>query len=64
MQNRFKSKVVWSTIFALVLFILKNYGLLEVLQLSSDDYNYIVDSILGIMVILGVLNNPTDSEGF
>jgi len=64
MQNRLRSKVVWVSFASLLLFILKNYALLEPLQLTSEEYNFIVNLILEIFILLGILNNPKDKEKF
>lgn len=64
MQNRLKSKVVWLSFASLLLFILKNYALLDTLQLTSDDYNFVVNLILEILIMLGILNDPTNKKNF
>jgi len=58
-QNRWKSKTLWVSIASLILYILKAYNLLDVLQLSSEEFNTIVDLLLGIMVMAGILSSPT-----
>lgn len=63
-QNRFKSPVVWSAIVALILFILKNYGLLKSVGLDENSYNEFANLIFAILTVLGILNNPTDKEEF
>jgi len=62
MQNRFKSKYLWLAIFALVSFILKNWGLFEVVGLNADSFNELTDLVLALLVALGIVNNPTDKE--
>lgn len=64
MQNRLKSKVVWVSIASLVLMILKNYNLLEEINLTADSYNEIIDSIISVLVLFGILNNPTKNNSF
>ena len=64
MQNRLQSKVVWVSVASLVLLILKNYGLLDNLGLTVESYNEIVDSIVAILVLFGILNNPNSKDNF
>lgn len=60
MQNRLKSKVLWLAMFALVGFILGNWGLFELLGLTSETFNTLTELILAVLIGLGVVNNPTD----
>lgn len=62
MQHRLKSPVVWSTIAAQVLAILVALGLIDVGQ--SETVNTVIVAILQMFVAFGVLNNPTDKDGF
>jgi len=61
-QNRFKSKYVWLAIFALVGFILQNWGIYDVIGLTNETYQQLVDLILGVLIALGIVNNPTDKQ--
>jgi phi LC3 family holin len=61
-QNRFKSPIVWFSLAGLVLLILNTYGLLPKLGLTTEQFNTIISSIVGLLVSVGILNNPTDSE--
>jgi uncharacterized membrane protein len=58
-QNRFKSKVVWASVLAQVLVIV---GLF--LPQLSDTIKVIGTSILEIVTVLGILNNPSDATNF
>ena len=62
--NRWKSKIVWSSSFALILIILGSLGLYEKLGITEDKLKTVVDSILSLLVVLGILNNPTTTEKF
>jgi uncharacterized membrane protein len=64
MQSRFKSKVTWVAIAALLLFILKNYGLLTPIGLTPDSYNELVTLIFTVLTAFGIFNNPTNKEEF
>ena len=61
-QNRLKSKVVWATLAAQILSILV---LLEVLTpTQSEVINQVVGAVLQLLVVYGVLNNPTSATTF
>ena len=64
MQNRFKSKAAWVAIAALMLFILKTYGLLEVIGLTEDSFNELTTLIFAVALAFGVFNNPTNKDSF
>ena len=55
MQNRFKSWVLWASIASFVVFVLKTYFGVVIPQVDT-----LVNMILSIMVLFGVVNNPTD----
>jgi uncharacterized membrane protein len=57
-QNRWKSPVVWASIATQILSILVLTGVL--LPGLSDTINTVIGSVLQMLVVLGVLNNPTD----
>jgi uncharacterized membrane protein len=63
-QNRWKSKIVWASTFSLLLVILGNVGLYEVIGITEEKLRMVINDILSILVLLGVLNNPTDAEKF
>lgn len=59
MQSRLKSKAAWAATISLILFIVKNYFNIEIPK---------VDELLNLLLIelsvLGIFNNPTDSEKY
>jgi uncharacterized membrane protein len=59
MQSRLKSKVVWASVLAQVLIIV---GLF--LPQISDTVKIVGASVLEILTVFGILNNPTDSTSF
>jgi uncharacterized membrane protein len=58
-QNRFKSYPLWVAIGSLVALILKDWFGVEI-----PSYDVIIDGILSILVMVGVLNNPTDKSNW
>ena len=63
-QSRWRSKGAWVSVAALVLFILKTYGLLAPIGLTEDSFQELTTLIFAVAVAFGVFNNPTNSEGF
>ena len=57
MQNRFKSWALWLAIAALVVFCVKQFGGVDI----SNTVNGLLNVLLPILVMLGIINNPTDS---
>ncbi|WP_297629719.1 holin [uncultured Clostridium sp.] len=53
--SRFKNYGLWVSIAALVPMVLQGFGL----KVLPDNYSEIVTAVLGILVMAGILNNPT-----
>ena len=60
MQNRFKSKVLWGAIIAQVLSLLVTVGVIDTGM--SSTLNGVAVAILEMLVVFGIVNNPTDKE--
>ncbi len=63
-QNRWRSKVVWTTVIALIILLGGNYGLWDAIGMTSDTFQTAANLVLTILVAVGIINNPTDSENF
>ncbi len=63
-QNRLKSLPLWSAIVAQVFAILELTGAFKAMGLDMGVAGDVVASILQLLVLFGVLNNPTDKENF
>lgn len=63
-QSRWKSSVVWTTIVSLIVILIGNYGLWEYIGMDSEVFQKVANLILSILVMVGILNNPTNKEGF
>lgn len=61
MQNRWRSKVVWTAITAQVIAILLALGVIDAGQ--GDTINNVIISVLQLMVVFGVVNDPTNASG-
>lgn len=62
MQCRWKSKMVWLAVVAELVSILMLLGVID--MGVGDTVNSIAVSVCELLVILGVLNNPTDGQAF
>lgn len=63
-QNRWKSPVVWASIAAQVLVILQIAGVWERVGIPESLVSDLVAAIIQLAVLGGVLNNPTDPNGY
>ncbi len=59
-QNRWKSPVLWTSIVAQILGILMMTGVID--TGLSETVNQIAAGVLQLLVLVGVLNNPTDKQ--
>jgi uncharacterized membrane protein len=62
LQNRLKSPVVWTSVTAQVLSLMVLLGVFD--AGLSDAVKNVAAAALQLLVVLGVLNNPTDSTSF
>ena len=58
-MNRWKNYGLWVAVVSLLGLILGNYGLYTTLGLTSESFKAIADAILSILVMAGILSNPT-----
>lgn len=57
--ERLKSPAVWISMGSLIIFILKTYT-----KEDTSQYNVVLDMIITVLIGMGILNNPTDKQGF
>ena len=62
MQARIKSPVVWTAVVAQLITVAVTLGWIDVGQ--SEAVNSLMAAVMQILVVFGVLNNPTDKAGF
>ena len=63
-QSRWTSKVVWTTIIALVVLLGGNYGLWDLIGMTSETFQTAANLVLTVLVAVGIINNPSDAEKF
>lgn len=63
-QNRFKSWALWVSIAGALWVIMSAFGLTEAIGISETEWNTLLDAIGSVLIVFGVVNNPTDSSHF
>jgi uncharacterized membrane protein len=63
-QSRWRSKAAWASILGLIGLIFSNYGLYNLLGITNETWQALVQALLAALVAFGVLNNPTDPNHF
>lgn len=61
-QNRLKSWALWVSLFGALWIILSTFGVTEVLGVDQSGWKQVFDAIGSILVIFGVVNNPTKKD--
>lgn len=59
MQNRFRSKVVWGAVLGQILLVIGIF-----LPNISNEVKVVGGAVIEILTLFGILNNPTNKEGF
>lgn len=62
--NRFRSPVVWASLGSLILWILKSSGKLAVLGLDAESFNTGWNLMTGVLIAIGIINNPESQDKF
>lgn len=62
MQNRLKSKVVWIAALAQIVIILQLTGVLQISDIEI--VNGVATAVIQMLVLFGVLNDPTSKVNF
>lgn len=60
MPKRLKNKGLWVAVAAFVGMILQDMGV----PFTPEKYQTYVDAILGLLVLAGILNNPSIGKGY
>lgn len=58
--SRFKSWAVWLSLGALVIYIVKTFGGVDI----SEEVNGLLNVLCPLLVAFGIINNPTDPSHF
>jgi uncharacterized membrane protein len=60
MQNRFKSWALWTSVAALVVFVVREFANVDI----APTVDGLLDVLLPVLVAFGIVNNPTDKQNF
>lgn len=63
-QNRFKSWALWLSLAGALWVIICNTGLAEKIGITEGAFYDIVNAIGSLLVVFGIVNNPTDKQNF
>lgn len=59
-QSKFKSKLFWVGIISIFMLLGGNYGLWDLIGMTSETFQTLANLVLGTLGIVGVVNDPTD----
>jgi phi LC3 family holin len=59
-MSRFKNYALWVAVASLGLIVAQAFGL----DIAEDKYNEVINAVLTVLVLAGVINNPTSGTGF
>lgn len=63
-QERYKSWALWLSVAGAVWTILSAFGIPEKIGVDKGMAKTVLDSIGSILIAFGILNDPTNKEGF
>lgn len=63
-QNRWQSPVLWAAVVAQVMTILQITGAFRAMGLDAGIVGDVAASLIQILILFGVLNDPTNKVGF
>lgn len=58
--SRFKSWAVWVSLGALIIYIVKTFGGIDI----SAEVNGLLEVLCPVLIAFGIVNNPTDKSHF
>jgi uncharacterized membrane protein len=61
-QSRWKSAILWSAIVAQLIALLQLTGAFKAMGLDAGYIGNVCATVLQLLVIIGVINNPSDSQ--
>lgn len=63
-QSRWTSKLMWSAIILQVVIIADVVGLWQLIGIDKNVFTTVVTAVLQVLVIVGVVNDPTNKTGW
>jgi phi LC3 family holin len=62
MQSRWKSWPMWLSLMSAVWVIINSLGIAEKFGLDESTFNTVVNSIGSVLIVFGIVNNPTTPD--
>lgn len=62
--SRFKSWATWVAVAGALWLILKATGVTEIIGITSEGWNAVLDALGALLTAFGIVNNPTDRHNF
>jgi uncharacterized membrane protein len=62
MKNKFKSYTFWMSLAGAFILILQNLGLAFGFAVNEEVIMNIINSVCGVLVLLGIINNPAKNK--
>ena len=64
LRDRLRSRVLWAAVAGLIVVVVSEFGLWEKIGITSEGFCQIVEALGAVMAAFGILNDPTNREGF
>ncbi|MDD4780331.1 MAG: holin [Tissierellia bacterium] len=64
MNNRWENYALWVSIIAFMPILAQGLGTYNIHLILPGNYGDLANAVLGILVLLGIINNPTESKGY
>ena len=62
--ERFKSWATWVAVAGAVWVLLSAFGVPEKIGITSEGWNAALNALGTLLTVFGIVNNPTNKEGF
>ena len=59
-MNKYKNRSLWVATIALIVMIIQTFNIVEL----PANYNEIINAFLAVLVLLGIISNPSSGTGF
>jgi phi LC3 family holin len=64
LKQKFKNYGFWMSLTAAVILVLQTIGKNFGFSVNDEAITSVVNSILGILILLGIISNPTSGKGY
>ncbi|MDD4211218.1 MAG: phage holin [Clostridia bacterium] len=64
LKEKMKNYGFWMSLTAAVILVLQTFGKTFGFSINDEAINSIVNSICGVLIVLGIISNPTSGKSF